>query len=63
MYDVGGPVDSKNMLNGNAHLAQDAQKIKSRVCARLPDWGNKGPGFWFAVFLSLLSILGFNLAE
>ena len=38
--DVGGPVDSTNVLNGNAHLAQGFNAHhRNRGCARLPDWG------------------------
>ena len=55
--DVGGPVDSTNMLNGNPHLAQDSMPIIETGFALAYRTGvNKGPGFWFAVFLSLLSI-------
>ena len=32
------PLLCMDLSNGNDHLAQDAQ-IKTRACARLPDWG------------------------
>ena len=54
--DVGGPIDSTNMLNGNAYLAQDSMPIIETGFALAYRTGvNKGPGFWFAVFLSLLA--------
>ena len=44
-----------HMLNGNAHLAQDSMPIIETGFALAYRTGvNKGPGFWFAVFLSLL---------
>ena len=59
--DVGGPVDSTNMLNGNAHLAQDSMPIIEAGFALAYRTGvNKGPGFWFAALFSLLSYAAQN---
>ena len=54
--DVRGPVDRmfQDMSNANAHLAQVSMPIiKTGFALAYRTGVNKGPGFWFAVFVSL----------
>ena len=56
--DVRGPVDCtfQDMSNANVHLAQVSMPIiKTGFALAYRTGVCKGPGFWFAVFLSLLS--------
>ena len=45
----------QNMSNANAHLAQVKSRSNTGFALAYRTGVNKGPGFWFAVFLSLLS--------